>query len=161
MRLALLTIAVALLVPGRASADWQYTRWGMTPAEVVAASGGRATGVESEPDERVFELDYRAVAPYRAMNVEVEARFFFTQGSGRLAAVKLIPTDVGRCDALRGAVEAVHGRSSHQDFGFGSTWRWRDEANNDQLLFAEFKPVGTVPRACHLIYRPLGSGAAQ
>lgn len=32
----------ALLAAPAAHADWQYTRWGMTPEQVVAASGGQA-----------------------------------------------------------------------------------------------------------------------
>jgi hypothetical protein len=30
------------LVAPTARAEWQYTRWGMTPEQVVAASGGKA-----------------------------------------------------------------------------------------------------------------------
>ncbi len=33
----------ALLVASPALADWQYTRWGMTPEQVVAASRGKVT----------------------------------------------------------------------------------------------------------------------
>ena len=36
-------IAVLLIAQApEAHADWQYTRWGMTPQQVIDASGGRA-----------------------------------------------------------------------------------------------------------------------
>ena len=41
MRMLPLCLVVSLVAPS-ARAEWQYTRWGMTPEQVVAASGGRA-----------------------------------------------------------------------------------------------------------------------
>ena len=40
--LAVLTAAVVLATAAPAHADWQWTKWGMTRDEVIAASGGKA-----------------------------------------------------------------------------------------------------------------------
>lgn len=39
--LAVLTAMVVLATAAPAHADWQWTKWGMTPDEVTAASGGK------------------------------------------------------------------------------------------------------------------------
>lgn len=54
--LALVLTVCASLPAADALADWQYTRWGMSPRQVVAASRGTATLV---PDEYKPENDRR------------------------------------------------------------------------------------------------------
>ena len=148
--------ALALIAPSAASADWQYTRWGMSPAEVVAASQGRASPVRGRPGQRVFDLDLRATAAYAANSLTFVAEFFFTQGSGRLAAVKLVPTCEAMCDVLRSELEATYGEAEPQRFAFGMTQRWTDQDHGNRLLFADIAVRGT-PRLCHVIYQPIRS----
>jgi hypothetical protein len=40
--LAVLAALAALAIAAPAHADWQWTRWGMTPEQVIAASDGKA-----------------------------------------------------------------------------------------------------------------------
>jgi hypothetical protein len=49
-------LALGLATP--ANADWQYTKWGMTPTEVVAASGGHATCKQPSTKELANTLSY-------------------------------------------------------------------------------------------------------
>jgi len=43
MRAFAMGIVVSIAFAAPAKADWQYTKWGMTPAQVLTASGGQAT----------------------------------------------------------------------------------------------------------------------
>ena len=47
------TFAIAAILlavsAGTASADWQYTRWGMTESEVARASNGQASRCRTSP----------------------------------------------------------------------------------------------------------------
>ncbi|MBI5940147.1 MAG: hypothetical protein HY859_06950, partial [Caulobacterales bacterium] len=38
----LAVVVASLLAATPAAADWQWTKWGMTPSEVVSASDGKA-----------------------------------------------------------------------------------------------------------------------
>jgi hypothetical protein len=70
------SLAAALLylaMAGRAEANWQYTRWGMTPAQVVAASAGAVHLIP--PEHRL--------GPSRP-DVETCAEGMFTDGKLRL-----------------------------------------------------------------------------
>lgn len=57
--LAVLTAMVVLATAAPAHADWQWTKWGMSPEEVTAASGGKtvrdAEGALSMPDPLVIQ----------------------------------------------------------------------------------------------------------
>lgn len=90
------TIVIAALVLGgvtvsAAQADWQYTKWGMTPEEVAAASQGAATGprkvttgFDDETTQGLLE------APYQAGRYSFIARFYFGSADRKLAAVELV-----------------------------------------------------------------------
>ncbi len=41
-------VLAALLVPVDAHADWQFTKWGMTPDEVHAASSGTVLRMDAK-----------------------------------------------------------------------------------------------------------------
>jgi len=85
------------LVTARASADWQYTKWGMTPEEVVAASNGLATEVSPEEKGKgggaLNDLENTEVllkAPHEAGRYKFTASFCFDKVGHRLSAVQLI-----------------------------------------------------------------------
>src|ERR1700744_2220675 len=48
MKIALAFAAAVLLFTSAARADWQFTRWGMTPDQVVKASRGAAHNASSD-----------------------------------------------------------------------------------------------------------------
>lgn len=83
---AVAAIAAAILTTATpAAADWQWTRWGMSPAEVVTASGGKAVPgarglyVLSEP-QVAGGLTFDSVA--------------FSFDDGRLSAVTMVSDDI-------------------------------------------------------------------
>ena len=94
--------ALVVLAVGYARADWQYTRWGMSPDELI--SKGNGTVVEASPREQFIKgdfpngqrgpvLDVRADAAlksgYRAQEILYTAVYFFLANC--LVAVSLFP----------------------------------------------------------------------
>jgi hypothetical protein len=74
-----------------AKADWQYTKWGMTPQEVVSASKNLAKeGSDSHPDSdgNVTKL----IAPYQLGTFSFEAQFGF-DAADKLSSVTLVLDD--------------------------------------------------------------------
>src|ERR1700742_1023069 len=89
----LLGILFALVCCGShaAKADWKYTKWGMTPQEVVSASNNLAKeGADLRPDSdgNVTKL----VAPYQFGKFSFEAQFGFDRAD-RLSSVTLVLND--------------------------------------------------------------------
>src|ERR1700744_2051954 len=89
----LLGIVLALTCCGThaAKADWKYTKWGMTPQEVVSASNNLAkegTDLHPDSDGNVTKL----VAPYQFGKFSFEAQFGFDKAD-RLSSVTLVLND--------------------------------------------------------------------
>ncbi len=83
-------IAVLLIAQApEAHADWQYTRWGMTPQQVIDASGGQAVkndnvSGDSADDAQGLLQAYYSMGTYKFMVV-----FLFDRSSGVLTMVQL------------------------------------------------------------------------
>ena len=74
-----------------AKADWEYTKWGMTPQQVVSASKNLAKeGSDFHPDSdgNVTKL----IAPYQRGTFAFEAQFGF-DATDRLSSVTLVLDD--------------------------------------------------------------------
>lgn len=80
-------LALAFAAPARA--DWQYTKWGMTPEQVVVASGGAARLVT---DEKPPYLSTRigCDARYKVGAFEFYVSFMFVRQTNRLQEVGLL-----------------------------------------------------------------------
>src|SRR5437016_5340228 len=122
-------VAIASLTVGFANpsnADWQYTKWGMTPAEVLAASGGKAT--ESAIEEK--EAGKKAVklkSEHTAGQYSFDVRFVFNRKTNALLRVdlELRNPSADNCGSLHGALFARYGipqEKSSQAFFESSTW---------------------------------------
>lgn len=105
-------------------ADWQYTRWGMTPDEVIEASRGQAVRPDStfiarnSPDGYVAAL----VAPYKAGDFLFEAVFQFREQDHRLAMVDLNLRNHEIRLQLHNALEGLYGKPM-DDTGYSSGTR--------------------------------------
>ena len=99
MKATFVVATVVLGIETPALADWQYTQWGMSPAEVQAASNGTAV---ANQDRRLDADDLTAglTAFYRGDKRPFTAVFLFDTG-GKLSAVNLNPTDRISCDPIR------------------------------------------------------------
>ena len=86
MRLFPLSLT-ALLVAPAAYADWQYTRWGMTPEQVVAASNGKAELLPEAKRPRLPPLVTAALGNFDDGPLHLKTVFSFNIEHGGLVCV--------------------------------------------------------------------------
>lgn len=89
---------IVLALANSARADWQNTRWGMTPQQVMKATGGATIQNASG-----LEMPY-TTGPYR-----FRAQFIF-DGSGRLEMVDLHLENLEMAFQLMGDMKAKYGK---------------------------------------------------
>jgi hypothetical protein len=151
-----LGIALALICCGAsaAKADWEYTKWGMTPEQVASASRNltkKGSDLHPDSDGNVTKL----IAPYQSGKFAFEAQFGFN-AADKLSSVTLVlkdksagmdmnmdgttnmgadmKMDQGNCRALRQTVKASYGPpkmsdGAHMQYGI-ETWADRKAKNN-------------------------------
>jgi hypothetical protein len=84
-------LALACCGAGAAKADWEYTKWGMSPQEVLAASNNLAKeSSDLRPDSKGNVT--RLVAPYESGAFSFEAQFGF-DAQDKLTSVTLVMND--------------------------------------------------------------------
>ena len=136
MKATFVVATVVLGIETPALADWQYTQWGMSPAEVQAASNGTAV---ANQDRRLDADDLTAglTAFYRGDKRPFTAVFLFDTG-GKLSAVNLNPTDRISCDPIRQSLADHYGKPASVDqHGFGQTARWNDVEGDNAVVFLD------------------------
>lgn len=80
-------IGLAALLTTPAHADWQYTRWGMTPEQVVAASAGKAELLPASRRPRIPPLETAASGEFQDGALALRTAFSFNTNGGGLACV--------------------------------------------------------------------------
>ncbi len=131
---ALVVAVLGMATP--AWADWQYTQWGMSQAEVQAASNGTAV---VNQDRTLDALDLKAglTAFYRGDKRPFTAVFLFDL-AGQLATVTLNPTDRISCDPIRHSLDAHYGTPAAVDQQkYGATARWNDVEGDNVVVFLD------------------------
>jgi hypothetical protein len=111
MKLLGIVLALACCGASAAKADWEYTKWGMTPQQVVSASKNLAkAGSDLHPDSdgNVTKL----VAPFQSEKFAFEAQFGF-DAADRLSSVTLVLSDKST-DMDMESMEMDH-QSMHMD----------------------------------------------
>lgn len=145
-------IALILATPNPAAADWQYTKWGMTPDEVIAASNGAASESTPSPDSEPSEIVTLASADYVASGYEFWVSFGFS-ADRRLSEVSLSLRDSDKCVYLADALDRRYGRPVSREGGLLTviTWHEPDSGNSSELqVFGDDEIIW-----CHLVYKPL------
>lgn len=131
--LILVILGASLYSPGAANAHWQFTRWGMTPEAVIAASKGTATA--TTPEERDSQRESRSglapvlKAPWQSGKFRFTA-FFFFEPESELARISLKLEDPSLALELIGALRGKYGepdsKSESEVFEL-LVWRTRDD----------------------------------
>lgn len=151
-----LIVAVFLLFAATARADWQFARWGMTTAEIVAASKG--TGRPSGRQEKDFTV--LATGDFSTGPFSFAVEFYDHHGDGRLATVRLNLKDPSQFQALWDALNAKYGKGeilpeNHGDHRLvsGQEIRWLSKsdaialhrvdvhATDAHYVFMEYAPI--------------------
>jgi hypothetical protein len=86
VRLLLLSLTMLLIAPA-SYADWQYTRWGMTPEQVVAASGGKIELLPDNKRPRLPPLMTAATGEFQDGSLQLRTVFSFSTEGGGLQCV--------------------------------------------------------------------------
>src|SRR5580704_14891470 len=169
-------IALALVCCGAsaAEADWEYTKWGMTPQQVISAAKNRtrkSSDLHPDSDGNVTKL----VAPYKSGKFSFEAQFGF-DAADRLSSVTLVLNDKsagmdmdmgadmnmnmdhGGCHDLQVSVKTAHGPpqgggSAHMQYSIET---WRDQKNKNNVTYTVLDGVG-----CYVQYSAIKSAAAD
>lgn len=108
MRAALALAFAAFATP--AAAHWEYTRWGMTQQQVIAASRGavRALPARERRPVPAARMEYRASGEFRAGALRLTVAFAFDLRNGGLVCVSA-RGEAGQGEALRQRIERGFG----------------------------------------------------
>ncbi len=143
---------LAIMSTGPALADWQYTRWGMSPREVIEASGGAAKPHNNLADNGPTQRS-KVVAPYRSGEHLFRSRFVFDP-LDRLIIVMLELSDPSKCPELYRDLTSAYGPP--QSFGVGrSLPKWWDKKNGNAVLLIDLSKS-----SCSIQYTPLAAPGA-
>ncbi len=91
MKLSGIALALACCGASAAKANWEYTKWGMTPEQVASAAKKltrASSDLRPDSDGNVTKL----VAPYHGGKFSFEAQFGFN-AADRLSSVTLVLKD--------------------------------------------------------------------
>ena len=111
-RSCLAAVLLCLTSANPAAANWQYTRWGMSPAELVAASHG---AVHLVPPQRRLgptgpDIETRAEGTYTDGPLRLDVSFGFGGHGGGLVLVTYLVEDAAQNYLLRQSLVRAHGQ---------------------------------------------------
>ena len=133
-----------------AKADWQYTKWQMSPTEVITASRGKAVsnderGSNKGPNRGLLKGNYASG------QFQFKVVFYFNEKTNLLSLVQLTLLDPALGHSLEQSLVAKHGKPLETfTISPGRIIRWHDQANNNQI-----EVVHIEPRLVSLSYYPL------
>ena len=156
-----LIMALAAVTP-LAHADWQYTRWGMSPADVVAASGGAVQVVEPIAFPNIGR-SIKAKGPYTAGDLAFNAAFYFSQDD-KLVMIGLGQHGVGECSQTQSALSAKYGAPTDTGQRDRKRLIWRDEATGTAVEWTDTSALNRLTASnkeidCFISYQPLEKAA--
>jgi hypothetical protein len=145
MRLFPLLGLLALLSAAPASADWTYARWGMSAAQVVAASSGQAQLAKQDSKTNTVFGSTGAEATYSQSPFTFRVIFNFRYD--KLTQVTLHPQPKADCSPLVNELTRQFGPPEVKSLYTGITsffWSNTATANDIRLL--------RVPATCSILY---------
>jgi hypothetical protein len=145
MRLVAILGGLALLSPAPAAADWTYARWGMSAAQLVAASNGQA--VLAKQDSKTNTVFGSTGAEARYSQPPFTFRVIFNFRYDKLTQVTLHPETKADCTPLINDLTRRFGPPEIKSLYTGiTTFFWPDTATaNDIRVFR-------VPDTCSISY---------
>jgi hypothetical protein len=135
-----------------AEANWQYTHWNMTRAQVLASAHGNAHPVVGKPGDRVFGADLGAEGTYAAAGIKFISQFYF-DAAGRLQIVRLTPVNQSQCPSLANSLNSIYGNPVESS---GITKFWRDAVNSNGIRITRLSA-----NECYVVYTSLSSSGAN
>jgi hypothetical protein len=138
MKIAAIVITALLCVGGTAHADWQYTKWGMSTAELQALSPNIIpTEPASRSGLRVMGLgDAMLYSGYSAAEIPFTAYYYFS--NDKLVAVSLRTKKDDDGVRTRERLKALYGAPDNKNRFTGcEKTQWRDQKLSNAVTFFE------------------------
>ena len=120
---------VFLSVSGTAHADWQYTKWGMSPEQVAVASKGVVSVGKGHPDKEYKGAEIGATGTYTSGKYKFDVNFHFTEGKLVDVRLELI---AGEQYELKNDLLGLYGKPFYEGDSLGLT-TWHDTAKNNRV----------------------------
>lgn len=132
----LIIATFGLFFSGVAAADWQWTKWGMTEAEVIAAAPIPLNVGHDDGQNDKYKT--HITFDYNAASFRYEGRFTFSRATGALERVVLTP--LNGCNGTKMLLASRYGEPfSKSSFpGLMAETTWRDDENDNVVSFLEF-----------------------
>ncbi len=124
-----------------AAANWQYTQWNMTPAEVKTASHGAA----QDNNDRGFDAPGRKaqlMAAYQGEAIPFNAVFLFND-ENELKTVTLTPVRKDDCPIVMGRLRDRYGQpKENSDLIHAAIARWDDYESSNLVVLMTIEKEG-------------------
>lgn len=150
MKPSIIALAATIAASAPARADWQYTKWGMSIAEVVNASKGELQRCGAACPKLQTDAEAAAVSgPYQSGPFEFKAFAYFTRGTGQLSSMLLYLKDVDQGFRLEDEMKAKYGRpTSQSDLSMSRTTIWLTETDKIEfsLIYKALVSLKYTPR---------------
>jgi hypothetical protein len=144
MRVLQMGLVATTLIAPTARADWQYTRWGMTPEQVVAASGGAAQLLPEADRPRLPPMMTAAAGTYQDGPIPMRVAFSFNIQSGGLVCVTYGLNGHDNDEAFKAALVKRYGppeAASGVAFLSMSNLVWKTPTDKIEATFAKDDPA--------------------
>ncbi|MDQ0466099.1 hypothetical protein QO010_003892 [Caulobacter ginsengisoli] len=155
--------ALAFVLPSLAHADWGWTNWTMSAAQVIETSGGKVQAVSGGQGDRVHGFDLKARGRTRQDGMNFDAEFYFDPDGKILHVVRLTPAERD-CRKLLKRLKKRYGapRDESQNFPMSggrtlamTALKWSDPEHGNFVAYTGMSAFGDMPATCFVRYRPL------
>jgi hypothetical protein len=149
-RILPLVLGMLLFAPA-ARADWQYTHWGMTPEQVVAASKGAAQLVPEKDRPRLPPMVTSATGAYQDGPLQLRVTFSFNIATNGLVCVNYGLNSHDSDEAFKAVLVKRYGppqKTSGMGFLGMTTLAWKTPTDQIEATFAKDDPA--YARQCSL-----------
>lgn len=128
--------AINLAAALNAHANWQYTRWGMTPEQVMAASTGQLKACYDACKGQDTNIQIaRFLGPYQSGPFNFTAYMLFDRRSDTLAQVTLDLSQPSAASALIGALGRQYGEPAVTDYSKSmEVIMWRNSTDDINVV---------------------------
>lgn len=151
----------ALAVPAAAKAEWEYTHWGMTVSEVLAAAQGKAQATKADKDSEIWGQSQLAAGQFIQRGLTYKVGFYFDKKTRLLTMIDLTP-ESDDCDdaddnfvSLLGKGVVSH-RSTNDGPGqlklTGEVTKWRKDGSDETVEFSDLTMATSNLRFCKAVF---------
>jgi hypothetical protein len=143
-----------------ASADWQYTKWGMSIEQAARASGGqlRPPTAQERSDKTANGVQPGLVGTYRSATFNFICTLYFPTPASGLGKVTLTAVNYQQARSIIESLRGLYGEPVEMDRDrFGNKFRWRDDAHNNSIEIYDLSSIGVL----NVFYAPLRSGSEK